>query len=283
MAKKKTDNKTVKKKRKKRPLLWVILLLAVWYFNNFTLKTTHTQFKSDCMTSPVKAAVISDLHAMRYGISGQAVLERTEKEDPDIIFILGDMYTFGSPQELIDIPVDMMSGMVKDGYPVCFVPGEHDNDTEYLSALSAAGVHVMDYKCEIIEINGNMLRIMGIDNAYYSDTFDLTNEFTVSGDCCDILMAHIPNYDKFAQFGADITLCADTHGGMFRLPFIGPAYDNASGAWFPGLSGVGTVYDKGWFSYDGGAMFITSGIGASPAPVRFFNRPEIVIMDIVPE
>lgn len=282
MAKKKTDDKPVKKKRKKKPLLWGILLLVVWYYNNFTLKTTHTEYKSDSIVSPVKAAVISDLHAMRYGISGQAVLECTEKEEPDIIFILGDMYTFGSPQELIDIPVEMMTDLVRDGYPVYFVPGEHDNDQEYLDALSAAGVHVMDYKCETIDLNGNVLRIMGIDNAYYSDTFDLSGEFSVSSGC-DILMAHIPNYDKFAEFGADITLCADTHGGMFRLPFIGPVYDNNSGAWFPRLSGIGTIYDKGWFSYDGGAMFITSGIGASPAPVRFNNRPEVVIMDIVPE
>jgi len=30
-------------------------------------------------------------------------------------------------------------------------------------------------------------------------------------------------------------------------------------------------------------MFITSGLGASPAPVRLNNRPEVVVIDIIPQ
>ena len=88
---------------------------------------------------------------------------------------------------------------------------------------------------------------------------------------------------KFADFGADLTLCADTHGGMFRLPFVGPVYDTQTRIKFPNLKNTGIpVYDKGWFDYQGGSMFITSGVGDSPYPVRFFNRPEIVCLDILP-
>ena len=94
-------------------------------------------------------------------------------------------------------------------------------------------------------------------------------------------MAHIPNYEKFADFGADLTICADTHGGMIQLPFLGAVIDSATMKIFPELRGD-TVYDKGLFDYNGGTMFITSGIGVSPAPVRFNNRPEIAIIEISP-
>ena len=53
-------------------------------------------------------------------------------------------------------------------------------------------------------------------------------------------------------------------------------YDALTEKWFPELTSCDSVYDKGWFKYKGGAMFITSGIGDYPYPVRFCNRPEIV-------
>ena len=72
---------------------------------------------------------------------------------------------------------------------------------------------------------------------------------------------------------------------MIQLPFdLGPVYDASRNHWFPQITSPDeTVYDKGIFEYSGGNMFITSGIGASPAPIRFNNRPEVVIMDIEPK
>ena len=71
---------------------------------------------------------------------------------------------------------------------------------------------------------------------------------------------------------------------MTRLPFnLGPVYDSLTGEWFPRQRSNRTVYDKGWFEYENGAMFITSGIGDSPLPVRTFNRPEVVAIEINPE
>lgn len=287
MAKKKTTDKLPEKKKKKgrgkRFWFWTAVLLTIWYFNNYTLKTTETALKSSKLASPVRAVIISDQHATRYGITNEAIEKSISSADPDIVFVLGDMFSCDSPPELKQIPIDLMTSIVSDGYPVYFVPGEHDNDNSYFSSLTSAGVHVMDYKNEIITVNDNLLQIMGIDNVYYTDTFDLSTEFAVRDDCFNILMAHIPNYEKFAQFGADLTLCADTHGYMIQLPFgAGPLFDADKRLLPKKLSGE-EVYDKGWFSYEQGEMFITSGIGVSPAPVRFNNRPEVVVMDILPE
>lgn len=257
----------------------LIILLFIWWFNNFTIKIVNSTVHSHKINKTVKIAVISDLHASDLSISSRKILRKIEKEDPDIVVELGDMYTSGSGKRLMKKPVELTKKIIDAGYPVYFVSGEHDADQLFFEDLLAVGAHIMNYKSETVEINGNRIQILGIDNAYYSPTFDLTNEFTLDESCYNILLAHIPNYKKFAKFGADLTLCADTHGGMIQLPFnMGPVYDH--GDWFPQLIQDRAVYDKGLFGYEGGAMFITSGIGNYPVPARFNNRPEVAIIEI---
>ena len=286
-AESQVSSKRSAKKKARSHRFWfvVIVLIFVWWFNNYTLKTTNVELSSTKLSVPIRIAVISDLHASKFGIGNQRILRRIENVDPDIVVMLGDMYTQDSGWDLIQIPIELTQSVVDAGYPVYFVTGEHDTDEEYIEAIAKTGAHVMNYECEYTEINGNRVQIMGIDNVYYSPTFDLSSVFTLDESCYSILLAHIPNYTKLSQFGADLTLCADTHGGMVQLPFgMGPIYDSEWNRWFPHFTTKGrTVYDKGIFGYDGGYMFITSGIGASPAPVRLNNRPEVAVIDIIPE
>lgn len=279
----KTENTSPKRKSRLRrifPMLAVILL--VWWYNNYTIKTPYIELKSDKIQSSFRIAVISDLHASHYGIGNDTIIEKINKSEPDIIFILGDMYSRKSEWELIEIPIELTQSLTDAGYPVYFIPGDHDTSQNYINQIAETGAHVMDYKGEIININGNNVQILGIDNVYYSATFDLNNAFSLAENCYTILMAHIPNYEKFADFGADLTICGDTHGGIIQLPFgKGPAYYSETDSWFPEINGKRSdIYDKGLFPYDNGTMLITSGIGAYPVPLRFNNRPEIVIVDI---
>ncbi|HNZ98682.1 metallophosphoesterase [Ruminococcus sp.] len=281
-SQKKSDSKT---KKKSHFWLWVIVILLVWWFNNYTLRTNDTEIASSSVHSTVKLAVISDLHATKHGIKNKTIFEAVDKEHPDVVFFLGDMYTRQSEWELIQKPVDLADMLVSAGYPLYCVTGEHDYDDRYVEELKKAGARVLSYDEDTIEVRGSRLHIMGIDNVYYSPTFDLNNAFALDENSFDILLAHIPNYEKFAEFGAELTLCGDTHGEMARLPFgLGPVYCSEKKVWFPKLLHKELeIYDKGCFSYDGGRMFITSGIGVYPAPVRLCNRPEIAVIEVKPK
>lgn len=291
----KRKNSAAKKKRRhsarsaenrnfRRFCLIVVFIIFFWWYNNFTLKIIETSMTSPKLSAPVRTAVFSDLHIAGASFSSKKVIGVLNDIDPDIVFILGDMYTMNSDLDTITKAADFITDIADAGFSVYFVPGEHDTSPQYFSRLASSGVHVMTYRSEMIEVNGNRLNIIGIDNAYYTSTFDLHNEFELAPDCFNILLAHIPNYVKFANFRADLTLCADTHGGMVQLPFgLGAVYDPLTGRWFPKLTSSDPVYDKGWFIYPGGSMFITSGLGNNPVPLRLFNRPEIVSIEIVPE
>ncbi|WP_019681010.1 metallophosphoesterase [Ruminococcus flavefaciens] len=287
--KKKTQKNTAPEKengkKKSRFWLWAILIFLLWWFNNYTLRTNDIAITSRKVGSEVKLAIISDLHATRHGIKNSRIFESVNAEHPDVVFFLGDMFTNSSNWELIQKPIDLAEMFTDAGYPLYCVTGEHDNDDRYISELGKKGAKVLNYGEDTIEIRGSRLHIMGIDNVYYSPTFDLRNEFSLDESSFNILLAHIPNYEKFADFGADLTLCGDTHGEMARLPFgMGPVYSSETQQWFPKLRNKELdIYDKGFFSYDGGSMFITSGIGVYPAPVRMNNRPEVVIMEVKPK
>lgn len=274
-----------KKKRAKKIFILIAALALFWWFSNYTLKSPKYVIYSEKITSPFRIVVLSDQHATEHGISNEAILRKINNAEPDIVFILGDMYSRNSAWELMQIPIELSQMICDSGYLVYFVPGEHDTSQLYIDKIAETGAHVMDYKSEIINVNGNYVEILGIDNVMYSPTFDLNNAFTLTDGCFSILMAHIPNYEKFAQFGTDLTLCGDTHGGIIQLPFDkGPAYYAATGQWLPELFGTRTdIFDKGIFPYTGGNMFITSGIGSYPVPARINNRPEIAVIDIEPE
>ena len=281
-----SHNKNVRKHKKiKRFFLFIAIIFIVWWFNNFTVKLNYNEIHSPKITSQVRIAVMSDFHAGKYNPKPEKILSKLKKSDPDIVFFLGDMYSRSSTSSEVERAVKLMSDAVKLGSPVYFVPGDHDTSDIYLDELRAAKIHVMDYKNEAINVNGNNIQIYGIDNVYFSPTFDLRNEFTLSDSYFNILMAHIPTYDKYAEFGADLTICGDTHGGIIQLPFAkGPVYYNDTKQWLPEISGKrDDVYDKGFFDYSGGTMFITSGLGNHPYPARLNNRPEIAIIDILPQ
>ncbi len=272
-----------KKHRFRRFMLFLAAASLIWWYSNFTVKIPQYTVVSPKINDNVKIAVMSDYHAALYGIDNAELMKKLNEINPDIVFMLGDMYSRNSTQELIEIPVRLAESVVSEGYPLYFVTGEHDTSQDYIEAVKASGAHVLDYKGETITVNGNSLQILGIDNVYYTDTFDLNNAFVPDPYAYTILMAHIPNYEKFAAFGADLTLCGDTHGGIIQLPFgMGPAY--YEGEWFPEITGEKSdVYDKGMFPYEGGNMFITSGIGSYPFPARFNNRPEIAVITLASE
>ncbi len=273
------------KKKKHTVLKIIVVLLVVWWFNNFTLKVVDLELKSPKITADVKLAVISDLHVDCGGVSCDSIVDTVVQEKPDAVLIIGDMFSSLSTKESRKEPVEMTKNLVEQGFTVYFITGDHDcDDKDYVESMKSLGAHCMNYAEEILSINGVKIHLMGIDNVYYSDTFSVSNAFVNYPDSYNILLAHIPNYDSFAQFGADLTICGDTHGNMAQLPFGGGSfYDPAAHMWMPQLRFPDMkIYDKGYFEYDGGGMFISAGIGLSPLPVRFNNRPEVDIIELKP-
>lgn len=262
-------------KRTIKIVLFILVLVFLWWFNTFTLKTETFEVSNAKIKDEITIVHIADLHGQEFGSDNSSLIDDIREQNPDIICATGDMYSNGSEQGR-EVALKLLNALT-DIAPVYYVNGEHDNSDSFNSELELAGVKVLDYEDEVIEIGQTRLHLYGINNVYYTDSFDLSNEFVLDDSAYNILLAHIQNFDKFASFGVDLSLCGDTHGGQVRLPFVGAVY--MEGKWFPEDDGV---YVDGMYEQNGSKLFISSGLGSNPISLRFWNRPEISVIKLVP-
>ena len=258
-------------------LILAVLLTGVWIYSNFTIHTVEAELSSKKADEEIRVALISDLHLAFY-TDCDKIIEMVSETKPDVIFMLGDMYSrrqTGRIGRVIDFAERLSE--IADVYAVT---GDHDYDEEYKQKLdSLEKVFLLDYEFRDVNIKGNKLRIYGIDNVYFTDTFDLSNEFeTLPNDRINILLSHIPSMPHYGDFGFDYIFCGDTHGGMIRLPILGSIYFN--GYIFPEITYHGIVTDKGLYEFGDTNLYVTSGIGHFPIPLRFNCRPEICLIKI---
>lgn len=273
--------------RRKWKGLWALIicvaviaaLLFVWWFGTFTLTVTSVEISSSKIHDPIKIVQLTDLHGASFGRDNQSLIRKIKAQEPDLIVATGDMYT-GNDLKTRETALHLLAELAKE-YPVYSVNGEHDNDQDYFQELEDHHVHVLRDTMETVTVGSTTLHLYGIDNVYFAPTFSLTAMFGAPDDnVFNLLLAHIPNVSVFESFGADLVLSGDTHGGQVRLPWIGPVYYQEH--WFPKFTYAGEIRDKGLYEIGQTKLFISSGLGNYPIPVRFGNRPEIAVITLTP-
>lgn len=259
-------------------LLILAVLLGLWAYGNFTFGVVEYEIPISKVTQEIRIVHLSDLHSAQYGPDNASLIKKIEQCQPDLIFATGDMAT-AHDQAGQERAIALLSSF---DVPVYFVPGEHDHSQDFSDALSEAGVHVLRYESETITVQDTELVLYGIDNAYFGPNFNLSDSLPAPDESrLNILLAHIPNLEAYASFGTDLSFCGDTHGGLIRLPILGPAY--LDGNWFPRLTTDEQPIDKGIFSYNDHTMLVSGGLGNYPAPIRMGNRPECSLVRLVPD
>lgn len=263
----------------KRKVFFIILvaLTLIYYVGTFTLTVTKVEISSDKIKSDVTIVQVSDLHGATFGKNNSTLLRKIELQKPDIVVVTGDMYTKNQSRNKGKQTAFVFIKKLAEKHTVYFVTGEHDFDhtEEPYKELESYGVNVLHYKTELLNIKGNQIRLYGINSLYYTSTFDLSREFELDTTSYNIMLAHISNMDAFSKFGVDLAICGDTHGGQVRLPFLGPIV--YQGTWLPKLNmDKEEIYDKGLFKKDDTHLFVSSGLGNYPIPLRILNRPEVV-------
>lgn len=257
--------------------MFVLLVIFVWWFNNFTLTETNVCFTDEKINDIITIVQITDLHGAEFGKDNINLIRKIENQNPDLVFVTGDMYTNLSGNNGRETAINLLKSL-GERFTVYYVNGEHDNDdTEFFNEIKASGVNILNYENEIITVKNTVLHLYGINNVYYTDTFDLHNAFVSDSNNYSILLAHSSNFKKFAEFGIDLTVCGDTHGGMFRMPLVGAVYDGNT--LLPERYGT---YIKGTYTLGDSNLFISSGLGNYPFPIRFCNRPEIAVIKLAP-
>ena len=244
-----------------------LCVLFVW-LNNSCIKITQIKRKIEG-ASKIKIVHLSDLHGKRFGKNSVKLIKKVADQKPDFIAITGDIIHLYTPKN-IAVATEVASAL-KEIAPVLYIAGNHEMRNKGYRNLRKnlidSGVEVLDDREK--EVCG--ITVVGLNGASLKN--DKIEKIT-PGNSPKILLAHEPQYfEKYVNAGYDLVLCGHAHGGQWRIPFtkIG-LYAPGQGAFPKYTSGI---HEKGKTS-----MIISRGLGNSEFPLRLFNRPEIVIIDI---
>jgi hypothetical protein len=215
-----------------------------------------------------KAALISDVHLghVRNGNFLRLMVAKILREEPDAIFIAGDLYDgtaidAGRAAE----PLNKLTAP----YGVYFVAGNHEqfgDDSKYLRAIAAAGVRVLSN--EKVEVDG--LQIIGVPyrNAAQDGQFaSVLRSISLDRDRASILLTHAPDRPEIAEAaGVSLQLSGHTHLGQF-IPWSWMAR-RMYRQFVYGLSRIGQMQ-----------VFTSSGAGTWGPPLRLGSNSEIVMLE----
>ena len=245
----------------------LVLGLFIW-FSNSCIKTTR--YKVEIEGAPkIKIVHLSDLHGKRFGWRNLKLIKKVAAQGPDFIAFTGDIIHLYTPKNR-EVAIEAISSL-KEVAPVIYIAGNHEMRNKgyrfLRKDLKEAGAQILDD--EVTEVCG--ITVAGLNGASLRNDkiFKITPEV-----CPKILLAHEPQFfEKYAGAGYDLILCGHAHGGQWRIPFTG------IGLFAPG-QGKFPKYTSGLHTSGKSKMIISRGLGNSEFPLRLFNRPEIVVIEI---
>lgn len=215
---------------------------------------------------------LTDLHSKEYGDGQRNLLELINRLHFNVVAITGDLVDRGSPST--EPAIALVKGLHPK--PVFFVPGNHEWWTNYQikSPLEDNGVRILENGSFKYARGNSHLWIIGVDDPYLGrDKLDKALSGIVDS-VPKVLLAHAPNiFSEAVESNLDLVLVGHTHGGQVRLPLVGAVIAPGQGL-FPEL-------DYGQLTSGTTNMIINGGLGESVLPIRFYNRPEIVLVTLV--
>lgn len=258
-------------------LIIIILIPFCLYQNKHLVITTYT-YESEKLGADLdgyRIVQISDLHNATFGKENKKLLETIRSCSPDIIVITGDLVD--SNHTNVERAVAFVKEAVKIA-PVYYVTGNHEywlepsENEQMMQGILAAGACDLDDEAVCIEKGDSSFMLAGLDDQHLSDE-TLKNLLQEQKNELSIVLAHEPQYlQNYANAGADLVLTGHAHGGQIRLPFVGGIVAPDQG-FLP-------EYTSGKYNRADTEMIVSRGLGNSIIPVRLFNYPEVVCVEL---
>jgi len=256
--------------------------------------------ESDEIASPVRIALVTDLHSCQYGGDMAELIDAAAAQNPDVVLLAGDI--FDDVKE--NTNTERFLAGIAERYPCYYVTGNHEcwggkyRFDIQMGILEKYCIPVLSGEAETLTLNGETIRICGVDDPdVYMVNTDLeknTQEYIQAqtdkeetflsqiaavsesaGEGYRILLSHRPEYyETYMEYSFDLVLCGHAHGGQWRIPGI------LNGLYAP-HQGIFPKYAGGRYDADGMTMIVSRGLARETTWIpRIFNRPELVVIDL---
>lgn len=272
---------------KKLLLICLTILLALIIAAAFDCRLLVRSYtiEAEEISSPVRIALVTDLHSCRYGEGQAELIGAVEDLNPDLVLLGGDIFDDVLP----DVNTELFIAGIAGKYPCYYVTGNHEHWSgeaafaAKMDILRKHGVAILSGACETLSINGNQLNICGADDpdVYKVDKqgafpaqLGQLRQLSENGNYT-ILLSHRPEYfNAYAECGFDLALCGHAHGGQWRLPLL------LNGLYAPD-QGLFPAYAGGKYEQGDTTMIVSRGLARESTRLpRIFNRPELVLAEL---
>ncbi len=267
-------------------IFFTLFIWTVW--GNTALMTNAVAISSSRIPaafSGFRIAQVSDLHNAEFGKNNAELLKLLSESRPDIIVITGDLIDANHTD--VGIALGFAQESVRIA-PTYYVTGNHEAASQQYDTLKAGleeeGVIVLEDEAISLERGGETISLIGLADPDFTVKGEMFGEAPVMVSAklknlndgegkYTIMLSHRSElFETYVNCGIDLVFAGHAHGGQFRLPFIGGVIAPNQGL-FP-------KYDAGLYTDGGTNMVVSRGIGNSIIPLRFNNRPEIVLVEL---
>ena len=276
--------------RKKIPIIIIIAavlaFLIVGLYNE--LKIASYTLRSPKVERAIRIAFLSDLHSCNYGENAQTLVSAIERQRPDLILLGGDIFDDVLPDDNAEALLRQIGGR----YPCYYVTGNHEYwggaeaFARKMRILEENHVTRLNNEAAAVTVQGVQINICGVNDpeaAKIGERFSfnaaLENIAQVSANRnFTLLISHRPErIDDYAKYPFDLVLAGHAHGGQWRIPHL------INGVYAPN-QGVFPKYAGGMYMRGDTCMIVGRGLARESTRIpRFYNRPELVIIDIIPQ
>ena len=276
--------------RKRIPIIIIIAAVLAFLIAGLynELKIASYTLRSPKVERAIRIAFLSDLHSCNYGENAQTLVSAIERQRPDLILLGGDIFDDVLPDDNTEALLQQISGR----YPCYYVTGNHEywSGTEAFARkmriLEENHVTRLNNEAATVTVQGVQINICGVNDpeaAKIGERFSfneaLEHVARISANRnFTLLISHRPErIDDYAKYPFDLVLAGHAHGGQWRIPHL------INGVYAPN-QGVFPKYAGGMYMRGDTCMIVGRGLARESTRIpRFFNRPELVIIDIIPQ
>jgi predicted MPP superfamily phosphohydrolase len=256
-----------------------VLFVLFGTVSSYWLSVGHYELRAPEIRTSVRLLLIADLHCCVYGKNQEKLVRAIETEAPDALIFCGDIADD-------KIPIENLEGLLEavgTKYPCFYVTGNHEFWSEKVEDIKrffrSYGVIVLEGEYRLFRVRGEEIAICGVDDPE-SGNFESQLVAAARGvrvGAYSVLLTHRPElFSRYAERGFGLVLAGHAHGGQWRVPWI------LNGLVAPN-QGLFPKYTSGLYRERATTMIVSRGLARESTRIpRFFNRVELVTVDLLP-
>jgi uncharacterized protein len=232
--------------------------------NSLYLNINEIEIPLNHLKNDMKVVQLSDIHigSIRNSSYIEKIVEKTNKIDPEIVFITGDMVD-GSAR----LHTNTFNAINKVKAPVFFITGNHETYEgldEVFRVLRNTNMRVL--RDEMVECKD--IQVIGVEYSFEPKHMgNVLAKLEINMEKPSILLYHLPRELKtVANAGIGLQLSGHTHAGqMFPFNY---------------LVRLMFRYMHGIYKYDETYLHVSPGTGTWGPPMRLGSRCEITVINL---